>query len=209
MRNQHFTINVPNPTAKPVTAELRLKRMADSALQALGIDIPKGSLDVLSASLSLDPCDGEGKERMTIKLRPFSSLNVTARIVTGPARGRKGGAAAFHLVDTRLGKVGGVLLVCTDRMGPEAPGSVVGIKNGCPVTLARAPYAVAPAADPSKRVYSAVPGALVVDLVVPVTNPTRSTLHDVQVYLEHLGGCDAQFYPATWNVGTLDRGDVF
>jgi hypothetical protein len=48
----------------------------------------------------------------------------------------------------------------------------------------------------------------VLELVAPIRNPTRSTLKDVQVYLEHLGNSGAAFAPGTWNVGSLDPGQI-
>jgi len=48
-----------------------------------------------------------------------------------------------------------------------------------------------------------------VELVVPITNPTNAKLEEVIVYLEHLGGSDADFTPLTWNVAALGPGEVF
>lgn len=54
-----------------------------------------------------------------------------------------------------------------------------------------------------------IPLGTEVEIVAPITNRTKSKLDDVYVYLEHLGGSDAQFTPLTWNVGSLAPGDLF
>jgi hypothetical protein len=188
--------------------ELAIERasLRDLALPAL--DVPEEELELTHAGLALDPC-ADGKAKLRLTLDPHESVDVHATATTAVPGGRAGGAAAMHIIDRRRGKVaGGVMFVCVDRPGPEAPGQTVATAKPCPVALAEEPYAVDVDADPTATRRRLTPGATFV-FVVPVTNPTRSRLGAVTVYLEHLGISDAAFLPVTWNVGTLAPGDVF
>lgn len=211
MVTHRFTVNVPNPEPKPVTARLHLARVTPNALRALALDVPITDLKVLDAGITLDPCASKGERDLQLRLAPFSSADVHVVITTAPVDPRRGGTTAFNLVDERGGNVvGGVLLACADRVIPEGPGQVVNTPRPCPVVLAKAPYPIAIGGDPTTPPANATfPQGQALELVAQITNPRKVRLQDVQVYLEHLGTSDASFVPATWNVGTLDPGAVF
>jgi len=209
MTSHSFTVNVPNPTAKPVSVQLRLEPGKASDLPAFPREKRRGALQVLDARLALDPCAESGKPNLKLKLGPYESVDVYAVVDTGPAK--KPGATGFHLIDSRNGKdVGGVFLVCVDPPLVDTVGQVIATKNPCPATLATAVYPVVPDDDPSK-----VPATPVIqpgdasDLVAAITNRTRKPLTGVQIYLEHLGASNATFVPGLWNAGVLQKGDVF
>jgi hypothetical protein len=208
MAIHRFAINVPNPTSRNATVQLTLERVSTEELNALAIDIPREELRVLKAGISLDPCAEGGPEKLRVSVDSLASRDVQVVIETAP--GEAAGSAAFHLVDQRGGKVaGGVLLACVENAA-ESGGSLIGTHNPCPVAMAGEPYVVLVGADPSGRPRGrASPEGVGLDLVVPVVNPTSAVLHDVTVYLEHLGLSDLWFEPATWNVGTLNPGQVF
>jgi hypothetical protein len=209
MTSHSFTVNVPNPTAKAVSVQLRLEPGKSSDLPRFPREQRRGALNVLDARLALDPCAKAGKPSLKLKLAPYESVDVYAVVDTGPAK--KPGATGFHLIDSRNGKdVGGVFLVCVDPPLVDTVGQVVTTKNPCPAVLASAVYPVAPDDDPSKIPTTPViqPGDTA-DLVAPITNRTRKALSGVQIYLEHLGASNATFVPGLWNAGELQRGDVF
>jgi hypothetical protein len=203
-----FSVNIPNPGPARISASLRLEPVRRAALRALGYAAPDAPLKVESAGLTLDPCGTEGTKTLRLTLRPYSSVEVQAVIVTA---GAVSGVVAFHVVDERAGQpAGGVTVVCVAGGGPEPPGVVIAAANPCPVSLAAAPYPVDRGADPTQLPPTrTIAVGAEVDLVVPVINPTRGQLAGVQVYLEHLGRCDAQFAPLTWNIGAMAPKQVF
>jgi hypothetical protein len=209
MSSHNFTVNVPNPTAKTVSVQLRLEPGKAGDLPAFPREQRRGALKVLGARLALDPCAESGKSNLKLKLAPYESVDVYAIVDTGPPT--KPGATGFHLIDTRNGKdVGGVFLVCVDPPLADVAGQVIGTKNPCPATLATALYPVPSDDDPSKiPATPAIQPGDAADLVAAVTNRTRKTLTGVQVYLEHLGASNATFVPGLWNVGVLQRGEIF
>jgi hypothetical protein len=202
MAIHRFAISVPNPTERPDVVELELAPVT-TPLHGTGLALPERRLHVEHAGISLDPCDAGGHRTLQVTLEPFSSVTVTAVVTTKPDP--KGGAATFQLVDRRRKRVvGGVTLACTDPVLLAAPPQTISVSHPCPVTLAANPYAVAPHADPSKPPPQAdVTLGIACDFVVPLVNRTKVTLHNVQAYLEHLGGSDAAFTPIIWNIGTL------
>jgi hypothetical protein len=210
LTTHRFTVNVPNPTAQRSVANLSLKTAKRRELNGLALDLPRRSLNILRAAIALDPCDCGKDKRMTVKLRPYSSLDIHVEIETASAQGAAG-IVAVHLVDRRPdGRAGGVLLVASDPAIVDPAGQVVDVKNPCPVVLAGRLYPVDPEHDPSHKPAATIfPAGREFDLVVPVTNPTRIRLADVQVYLEHLGACDASFRPVLWNIGIMNPRDVF
>lgn len=210
MTTHRFTVNVPNPTAQRSVANLFLRMAKRRELNGLALDLPRRPLKILRAAIGLDPCDCGRDKRMTVKLRPYSSLDVYVEIEMASAR-EAAGIAAVHLVDQRPdGRKGGVLLVAADPSIVDPVGQVVDVKSPCPVGLAGRPYPVEPDHDPSHRLTAPIfPAGREFDLVVPLTNPTRSRLADVQVYLEHLGACDAGFRPVLWNIGLMNPRGVF
>jgi hypothetical protein len=166
-------------------------------------------LDVTNSGITLDPCAERGKRGLTLKLEPFTSIDV--HVVVTTVRSRRPGIAAFHLVDRRGGQdAGGVLLVCAEPPLIEPAGQVVSTPKPCPALLATDLYAVQPGDDPSKSAAAKpiVAGASM-ELVAQITNPIAIPLTETQVYLEHLGVSNAEFTPGTWNVGTLVPGAVF
>jgi hypothetical protein len=210
MTTHRFAVNVPNPEPSSVTVELGFQQAGAADLQALLLQVPKAELEIERAGISLDPCDA-GERGLKRRLRAHSSIDVYATVVTqSPANPAKGGTAALQLTDRRNGKVvGGVLLACIDPPMQDGPGQDVPTRTPCPVTLSRAPYAVEPDTDPSSSAPQTIPSGATVDLVARLTNTKRPRLTDVTAYLEHLGGSDAQFTPAVWNIGTLRQDDVF
>src|SRR5262249_4064399 len=112
------------------------------------------------------------------------------------------GAAAMKLVDRRGGEVvGGVTLLIVEGGLPDPPIQPLPAKNPCPMVLGEELYWL-PSALPvwAERFEGAVPPGSEVKLVAWITNPTETTLENATVYLEHLGGADAEFQPATWNL---------
>lgn len=209
MTNHRFTVNVPNPSAKAVTVQLHLQPAQRTDLAWLPKEHTRNGLEVLTAGLSLEPCAKEGKPTLKLKLEPYASIDVHVLVTTAAAR--KPGIAGFHLVDERKGMdPGGVFLVCMDPPFVEPAGQLVDVANPCPATLATGLYAIAPGEDPSQqgKARAIVPGEAL-ELVAQITNPTGTRLKDVQVYLEHLGASNLGFTSGTWNVGNLDKGDVF
>lgn len=211
MTVHRFVVNVPNPESKRVPVLLRLTRLAPRAVEALGLDLPQGALEVKSAAVTLDACATEGMPKLEIRVAANSSRDVFVVVTTAGADPTRGGATAFHLVDERDGKVaGGVTLACVERVGPDPGGQIISPPNPCPIVLAADPYPLAPHGNPTKPAPpKTIPAGVVVELVVPLTNPQSQSVPGVQVYLEHLGTSDVSFAPATWNVGDLAPGAVF
>ena len=211
MAVHRFSVNVPNPAPTTTAAQLSLKPVLPGALRSLALPIPKARLKVDSAGLGFDPCQAKGKKTLRLTLKPYESVDVQVIVVTAPGQGNKPAMAAFHLEDKRAGqKPGGVTVVCVEGTGAAPNGPVVSARNPCPATIVGTPYPVGRDADPSKPpANKTVPLGADVDLVVPITNATRSAIAGVQVYLEHLGRCDAQFAPITWNIGTMVPEQVF
>ncbi len=201
MAIHRFAISVPNPTERAEAVELELAAVT-TPLHGTGLALPEGRLHVEHAGISLDPCDAAGHRTLQVTLQPFSSVTVTALVTTTPA---PTGAATFQLVDRRRKRVvGGVTLVCTDPPLVALPPQAISIVHPCPVTFAANPYAVAANADPSKPPPQPdVTLGIACDFVAPLINRTKASLHNVQAYLEHLGGSDAAFTPIVWNIGTL------
>lgn len=209
MTTHRFTVNVPNPTARSASVQLSLEPASLKDFDLSGHDFPEADLEVIDTGLTLDPCVEEGKPSLEVKLQPFASIDIHVVVNTAPPK--KPGVVGFHLVDRRRGKnVGGVLLVCMDPPFVEPVSQMVSTPNPCPATLATDLYAISPGDDPSKpsNVRPIRPGATL-ELVAQITNPTRNSLNDTQVYLEHLGASNMEFAPGTWNVGVLGKGDVF
>lgn len=206
MKTHRFVVNVPNPTKLSASVDLRLARIAKPKLSAIVGKRPQGALEVVHAGLNLDPCSDEGEPRLSLKLAPFSSRDVHAVIRTNSP-----GIAAFHVVDRRNNKdVGGVMLLCADPALSEPAGINVPVARPCPAVIAQGVRVIEAGADPSKPAPSlnVQPGDAV-ELVVPITNPTRTALKNVQIYLEHLGKSTLSYTPAIWNAGVLNRNDVF
>lgn len=210
MTVHRFPVNVPNPEGQSVAVHLRLQKLSAERLVALGLDIPKGELDVVHAGITRDPCADLGERELELKLAARTSTDVYVVITTGGAGGRRGGATAFNVIDERGGAVaGGVLLTCVERPGPAPAGQLIHAHRPCPVVLAQDAYVIDLAGDPRKPRAKTLSTADAFEFVVPLTNPRKSALREVTVYLEHLGISDATFEPATWNVGTMTPGDVF
>ena len=206
MKTHRFVVNVPNPTSQSVSIQLRLARAKRQALSAIFGRRPKGELEVVHAGLNANPCSDEGEPRLALKLRPFTSRDVHVVIKTNNQ-----GVDAFHVIDRRNNRdVGGVMIVCADPALTEPVGVGVPVANPCPAVLAKSAGIIAAGGDPSEPTPSldVQPGAAV-ELVVPITNPTRTPLKNVQIYLEHLGQSTIGYVPAIWNAGTLNRNDVF
>jgi hypothetical protein len=206
MAVHRFAINVPNPAPRAVVVDLQLEPL--SRVPRAGLTAPAGKLRVERAGLALDPCASQVDKTLRVTLPPFSSVTVTAVVVTAP-KGK--GAAAFHVVDRRNKRdAGGVTLACIEPMPRDSRGQSVPAAKPCEVVLAGTPYMVEPDADPGRRAASArlIPGAQC-DFVVPLINPVDRPLDHVVAYLEHLGGSDADFAPVIWNIGTMAPKQIF
>lgn len=209
MASHQFKVNIPNPTAKAVSVQLRLEPGKSSDLPELPREHRRAALKVLGAGLALDPCAESGKPALKLKVPPYASVDVYAIVDTGASK--KPGAAGLHLIDSRNGKdVGGVFLVCADPPFADSAGQTISVRNPCPAVLATDLYAVQPGADPGQA--NAIPHIRpgdAAEVVAQITHRAGKALKGVQVYLEHLGGSNVAFAPGTWNVGTLVKGDVF
>lgn len=209
MTNHRFTINIPNPTARIASVQLRLELATRQDFEYLPREVPMADLEVIDAGLALEPCAEGGKPTLKLKLEPFTSIDVQVVVNTAPSH--QPGVAGFHLVDRREGKdVGGVFLVCVDPQFVEPVSHVVSTSNPCPAILAGDLYVIRVGDDPSKlaNARSLRPGDSL-ELVAQIMNPTGKSLNDTQVYLEHLGASNMQFAPGNWNIGTLGKGEVF
>jgi hypothetical protein len=206
MKTHRFVVNVPNPTKQSAAVDLRLATVAKPKLSAIVGKRPKGSMDVVSAGLNLNPCSEEGERRLSLKLRPFSSRDVHVVIRTnGP------GIAAFHVIDRRNNRdAGGVMLLCADPAMSEPAGVTVAVARPCPAEIAPGVRVIEAGGDPTKPAPGLdVQAGHAVELVVPITNPSRVPLKNVQIYLEHLGASTMSYVPVVWNAGVLNRHDVF
>jgi len=209
MPTHRFTVNVPNPTAKRTSVELRLEPANFDELIGLTPELPKEELKVLNVGIVLDPCKVRTKPNLKISLKPYTSTDVY--VVVNTDRSIKRGVAAFNLIDRRDDKdVGGVLLMVVSPKYVEPPGQVINPKNPCPLGLADRMYVILPLADPSRAAkIKNILLEMTLELVVPITNPTEKPLKGAQAYLEHLGGSSVEYMPGTWNIGELAPGDVF
>jgi hypothetical protein len=209
MATHRFMVNIPNPGPGTATVDLALEPARPADVRRLGLEVPRGKLKVTHAGISRDPCKA-GKPKLRLRLRAHESVDVYVNAETTAPGSAAGGTAVFNLVDRRGGRVaGGVMLACVDPALADPAGQAVPTPKPCPVDLAGNPYWVEPGEDPGKSAGSTLPANKELDLVVPLTNPRRGAIDDVTAYLEHLGGSDAPFLPAAWNIGTLRRGDVF
>jgi hypothetical protein len=209
MATHRFSVNVPNTGDRAASVQLRLEPTRQGQPAWLHHEGLKTPLEVKSTMITLDPCAGRGTPELTVDLEPFSSVDVHVVVTTAPS-GRPA-IAAFHLIDRRGGKdAGGVLLVCADPPFVESAGQTVSTQNPCPAVLAADLHSMRPGDDPSKS-SAATPmlAGSSMEIVAPITNPTRTPLKQTQVYLEHLGGCNAEFTPGTWNLGTLAPKAIF
>lgn len=210
MSTHTFTVNVPNPTAKATDVDLQLEPVDAADLRRMAGGLPRAKLSIEEAGISRDPCES-GERRLQLRLKSRSSVDVHVTVVTGtPRNPATGGAVAVHLTDRRDGRVaGGVLLACVDPAPAEPAGQDIPTPRPCGVGLARSLYTVDLGADPGTPGPQSLTPGTTVELVAPLENATRSRLTGVTAYLEHLGGADAGFVPAAWNIGDLKRGDVF
>ena len=109
MSRYRFTVNIPNPTAKAASVQLRLEPAKSEHLSLASGERRRSAMVVKQAGISLDPCAERGERTLELRLRPFESVDVHAIFVGEPAK--KPAVAGFHLVDWRNGKrAGGVML---------------------------------------------------------------------------------------------------
>lgn len=210
MTVHRFTVNVPNAGTKKASVVLRLEvARGTGALKNFGAAASVRQLKVVHAGITRDSCAKRGVEEIKLMLDPRSSTDVHVLVETAPTG--KPSAVVFNLIDNRGGKdVGGAMLACVEPSLLEQPGAVILPRRPCPVTMAQGPYAVLAGGDPSHRAAAAsLAGVSELELVAPITNRTAKPLHDVQVYVEHIGASDTAFTPGTWSVGTLNPDDVF
>jgi hypothetical protein len=209
MATHQFTVNIPNPSSRSATVDLALEPARAADVRRLGLDLPRGKLKVNHAGISRDPCL-PGEPELRLRLRAHESLDVHINVDTAPAGTPTGGVAVVNLVDRRDGRIaGGVTLACVDPALADPAGQVVPTPKPCPVDIGDTPYWVEPEQDPAKAAGRVLPSNKELDLVVPLTNGRARALREVTAYLEHLGGSDAPFLPAAWNIGNLGRGETF
>jgi hypothetical protein len=209
MATHRFPVHVPNPAANAASVMLTLKAVSKAEIKKLRLDTSLSPLKVTGSFISMDACAEKGVKELAVKLKPYSSMDVYVTIQTAPSK--RPGSVFYNLIDRRGPKtVGGVLLVCQEPSMPAYGGVVVNTKNPCPVVLASDIYITEEDGDLSKPMAkNKIPFNTVVEIVAPVTNPTSQPLHDVVVYLEHLGISGLEFEAGVWNVGTLEPGDIF
>lgn len=209
MKTHKFSVNVPNPTDKPVDVKLSLKAASIKDISgALPPEVSKSQLQILKAGISLDACKGTTKKSLNLKLKPFSSVQVY--VMAESADSKKQAVAGFHIVDTRKSKTaGGVLLICSNASLTEPAGVFITSPNCCPAVLVKKLYGVNPGEDVTRPRFRAIPSGKEIELIAQIINPTAKPLQDIKIYLEHLGGANAEFSPGTWNAGILNKGDVF
>lgn len=231
MAVRRFTINVPNPSNGAATASLRLEPVPETDLTALGYDLPAERLEIravrITSSAPASTLKGclsavwmtlvtiiywllrrpvPFRSPLNIRLEPRSAADVTVSIDAVGATG----AAALHLVDRRGGRVvGGVTLLVLEGVA-EPVGGPIAAPNPCPIVLTEDAFWLPAGSEPdAARFAGPVPAGYEVDLVARITNPTENVLEGATAYLEHLGGLDAEFRPATWNLGSFEPGATF
>lgn len=232
MPGRPITIQLPNPTDRDVRVEVRLETVPEDQLSSLGIDLPSERLRLrtarmttLSRSSTFVGClsaiqmtlvafvrwligrPGEVRVRpLHVRIGPQSTTAVRVSIATIGAKG----VAAMRLVDVRDGRVvGGVTIVVLEGV-VEPVGHPIPAENPCPILLTEEPFWLpAPAEPNARRLGGPLPAGSDVKLVAWLTNPTKEPLEDATAYLEHLGGADAEFRPATWNLGSFEPGATF
>jgi len=209
MTEHRFTVNIPNPTAERVSVQLRLKAAKHLDLYGFPGEIPKDELKVTGAGLTLDECAKKGEPQLKLRLEPFTSVDV--QVIINTTQSNKPGVAGFNLIDRRNGmEAGGVLLVCMNPPFVEPIGQTISTPNPCPAAVVRDLYVILPGDDPSEpSTVRPIQLGDTLELVAQVTNPTGQPLEETQVYLEHIGTSNIEFTPGTWNIGTLQEGDVF
>lgn len=153
LRQRPVDINVPNATAKPVTAILTVEPLDPRDLE--GVDFEGCPLTArrfgLMRDLCGDPRQARPQKRLSVRLGPFEETTVRVLVETQePPKGRRA-LAAFRVTD-RCGKkvAGGVTVVCTSPPYGTSLPSAPDPANPCPLALAVPLYCVDPGTDPSK-----------------------------------------------------------
>ena len=232
MATKRFTINVPNPSDGAAAPELRLEPVPEAELTALGYDLPAERLQILATRMTtnapastLTGCLDAiwvailtlifrilrrpvplRPRPLTVRLAPQSSADIHVVIHTAGGAG----AAAMHLVDRRDGRVvGGVTLLVVEGL-INAPGGFIPARSPCPLELAEPMYWLPAGSEPdAPRPGGPIPAGYDVELVAWVRNVGGGVLSDATAYLEHLGGAQADFRPARWNIGSIESGVGF
>lgn len=204
MTMHRFKVNVPNPSDKAALVQLRLEPGKLTGLAEFPRGEKRGPLKVVEAGLALDPCAESGRAELKLKIAARGSIDVYAIVAT--AASSRPAATGFHVIDHRGGKdVGGVFVVCAEPPLADTVAVVVPTRRPCPAALVDL-FAVAPGDEPLPANAIAVKPGNAVDLVALVR--AGQALKDTQIYLEHLGACNASFTAATWNLGDLPKGTV-
>lgn len=204
-----FAINVPNPSEKLAEVMLSLKPASSKDISTAVVpELVKNKLHILKAGISLDGCGNVSKKSLKLTLKPFSSIHVYVNVESSLSKKQE--VAGLHLVDTRKGKItGGVLLICTSKPLIESPVTVITSPNACSAVLAKGLYGIEVGKAVTKPQFRVVPSGKEIEMVAQITNPTANPLQNTRVYLEHLGGANAEFDPGIWNIGTLNKGEIF
>jgi hypothetical protein len=204
MTTHRFKVNVPNPTDRDVVVQLRLEPGKLAGIAELSRADKRGPLKVVSAGLARDPCADSGRPELKLKVGARDSVDVYAIVAT--AASQRPGATGMHVIDRRGGKdVGGVFVVCAEPPLADAAGVIVPARRPCPASLVEL-FAVASGAEPVPANGVAVRPGDAVDLVALVR--TGQAVKGLRIYLEHLGVGNGDFTAATWNFGTVAKGQV-
>lgn len=214
LRQRLVDINVPNATAKPVTAILTVEPLDPRDLE--GVDFEGCPLTVrrfgLTRDLCGDPRRSRPQKRLSVRLGPFEETTIRVLIETQePPKGRRA-LAAFRVTDRRGKKVaGGVTVVCTSPPYGTSLPSAPDPANPCPLALAAPLYCVDPGTDPSKTLTP--PGTIDPrhprDLVAVIENTGPDPVRNASVYLEHAGTSGLEVTPRVWHLGDIEPGGHF
>lgn len=209
---------VPNGTALPVIAHLRLEAVDPMAIDGLlaGRRDLSGRfsrrLEVLSCGLTTDCGESEaitGARSLALPLGPFEDKVIRVHVETYEPLEGEGGLAAFQLSDSRNGNiVGGVAVICSTPEYPSELPPERESENACPLELS-APeltfaYSGANLPDPVKPEVAEPNMRLA--LVAVFSNRSDMMLSEASVYLEHLSRSNVSAEPKVWNVGTMAPG---
>ena len=193
-------IIVPNRTPHAVEATLEIAPVDPATLE--GVAFEADALKVEAYGLTAEMCGDvktiKTQRHLTRALDPFQEVSVRAIIETDdPPTGKA--IAAFQMTDTRAGVVmGGVTIVCTSPRYPSNLPSAPGPANPCPLVLGGG-LAAYPGADPG-----VIDTRHPQDLVALVENPSRATLNNALIWLEHLDQSGVRWEPRVWYLGTME-----
>jgi hypothetical protein len=201
-------IIVPNRTPHSVKAALEIASVDPAKLE--GVRSEAAALKVRAYGLTAEMC-GDAKNiktqrHLALAVAPFQEVNVRVIIETDdPSTGKA--IAAFQMTDTRAGVLtGGVTIVCTSPRYPSDLPPMPGPSNPCPLILGAGLTAIDPGTDPRSP---ANPGIIDTrhpqDLVALVENPSRATLKNALMWLEHMDQSGVRWESRVWHLGAMEH----